>query len=114
MDNSNKLAIVWSSRDRDVAEKVAFMYAGGAVKQGWFDEVVLIVWGPSSKTLAEDKELQNKVRELMKAGITVRACSVCAGEYGVTGELTNLGLDVLPMGGPLTEYLKDGWKMLTF
>ena len=114
MDNSNKIAIVWSSRDKDVAEKVAFMYAGGAVKQGWFDEVVLIVWGPSSKTLAEDKELQNKVRELMEAVITVLAVGAGARDYGATVELTNLGLDVLPMGGPLTEYLKDGWKMLTF
>lgn len=114
MDNSNKLAIVWSSRDRDVAEKVVFLYAQGAKQQGWFDDVVLIVWGPSSKTLAGDKELQNQLQDLMKAGITVRACSVCAGQYGVTEELTNLGLDVLPMGGPLTEYLKEGWKMLTF
>lgn len=114
MDNSNKLVIIWSSRDRDVAEKVTFMYAQGAKQQGWFDEVVLVVWGPSTKTLAEEEELQSKVRQLMKADITVRACSVCAKEYGVAEELTNLGLDVSPMGPEITRYLKEGWKMLTF
>ena len=56
-DNSNKLAVLWTSGDPDVAEKMGFMYTYNAKKQGWFDEVVLIVWGPSAKLLTENKML---------------------------------------------------------
>ncbi|MFO8001187.1 MAG: DsrE family protein [Marinilabilia sp.] len=114
MDNMDKLAVVWTSGDKEVAEKVVFLYTQGAKTQGWFDEVVLIVWGPSARMLAGDVSLQKKVVELMDAGVTVRACRVCTEQYGVTSELEVLGLDVLPMGGPLTDYLKEDWKVLTF
>ena len=53
-DNSNKLAVLWTSGDPDVAEKMGFMYTYNAKKQGWFDEVVLIIWGPSAKLLSEN------------------------------------------------------------
>ena len=31
------------------------MYTLNAKRQGWFDEVTLIVWGPSSKLLSEER-----------------------------------------------------------
>jgi hypothetical protein len=114
MSKSEKLAVIWSSRDKDVAEKVVLMYTQGAKMKGWFDEIVLVVWGPSTKLLADDSELQEKVKSLMKAGVKVQACSVCAGEYGVVAELENIGLEVIPMGEPLTAYLKEDWKVLSF
>ena len=55
MEDNNKLAVLWTSGDPEVAEKVCFMYTNNAKKQGWFDEVVLIVWGTSSKLLCEKK-----------------------------------------------------------
>jgi hypothetical protein len=59
MENTtSKLAVLWTSGDPDVAEKMAFMYTYNAKKQGWFDEVVLIVWGPSAKLLSEKKMLK--------------------------------------------------------
>ena len=54
-DNSNKLAVLWTSDDPNLAEKMAFMYTYNAKKQGWFDEVTLIIWGPSAKLLSENK-----------------------------------------------------------
>ena len=38
----------------------------------------------------------------------------CADSYGVSDELRKMGIDVKPMGKPLTEMLKQGWKVLTF
>lgn len=113
-DNSNKVAIIWSSQDPEVAKKVCFMYALNAKKQGWFDEVVLIVWGPSAKLLAEDEELQAEVQKMMEAGVVVEACIACAKLYGADQVLTDLEIDVRPMGIPLTTYLKEGWHTLNF
>ena len=112
-DNSNKLAVLWTSGDPDVAEKMGFMYTYNAKKQGWFDEVVLIVWGPSAKLLSENKMLQDYVKKMQEAGVKVEACTACAKMYGVNQQLEDMGIDVKGMGVPLTQYLKEGWKTLS-
>ena len=81
---------------------------------GWFDEVVLIVWGPSAKLLAENEDLQAEVKKMIEAGVTVEACISCANMYNVAADLKELDIDVRPMGVPLTNYLKEGWRTLTF
>jgi hypothetical protein len=113
-DNSNKLAVLWTSGDPEVAEKVCFMYTLNAKKQGWFDEVVLIVWGPSAKLLTENKMLQDYVKRMQEAGVRIEACIACARMYGVDETLKSYGIDVKGMGVPLTGYLKSGWRVLTF
>jgi len=110
----DKLAVVWTSGDADVAHKVCFMYTHNAKKKNWFGEVVLIVWGPSSRLLAADKQLQAKVKEMIESGVVVQACVVCADMYGVSDKLREMGIEVKGMGKPLTEILKTDWKVLTF
>lgn len=110
----DKLAVLWVSGDRDVAEKSCLMYTHAAKRNGWFDEVVLIVWGPSSRLLAEDEELQEKVKAMQKDGVILEACIACSNMLGVTEELKALGIDVKGMGLPLTNYLKTGYHVLTY
>jgi len=109
-----KLAVLWVSGDRDVAEKSCLMYTHAAKRNGWFDEVVLIVWGSSSRLLAEDEKLQEKVKAMIKDGVILEACISCSNMLGVTEELKALGIDVKGMGVPLTNYLKSGYHVLTY
>ncbi len=111
---SGKLAVLWTSADPDVAHNVAFMYTHTAKKVGWFDEVTLIVWGPSQRLLIGDKSLQTKIKAMQKDGVIVEACIACAMNYDLVEELKALGIPVRGMGMPLTDYLKTGWKVLTF
>ena len=108
------LAVLWTSVDSEVAHNVAFMYAHNAKRVGWFDEVTLIVWGPSQRNLVGDKKLQEKIKAMQKDGVVVEACIACAMNYGIVEELKALGISVRGMGVPLTNYLKNGWKVLTF
>lgn len=110
----SRLAVLWTSGDPEVATRVAFMYTLNAKNQGWFDEVTLIVWGPSAKLLAENAELQEAVAEMAAAGVDVVACRACADSYGVAESLEDMGIEVKYMGQPLTEMLKGDWKVLTF
>jgi hypothetical protein len=110
----SRLAVLWTSADPGVAHNVCFMYTGAAKRGKWFDEVQLIVWGPSAKLLAEDKKVQAAMKRLQNSGVQVRACIACAKNYGVVEELRALGIEVRGMGGPLTEILKSDWKVLTF
>jgi hypothetical protein len=112
--DKTRLAVIWSSSDPEVAHRVCFMYTHNARKLGWFDEVTLIVWGPSSKLLSEDASLQEEVKAMAADGVTLVACLACADSYGVTDKLRALGIDVKYMGVPLTEMLQSDWKVLTF
>ncbi len=109
-----KLAVVWTSGDRDVALKMVFMYTYNAKKNGWWNEINLIVWGPSSKLLSEDEELQSYIRKMQEEGISIFACKACADMYGVSPKLKELGIDVKFMGEPLTEYLQKDYKVISF
>jgi len=111
----DELVVLWTSGDREVALKMAFMYATNSKKRGWWKEVTLVVWGPSSKLLTEDRELQSRVAAMKELGVKVRACKACADEYGIAPQLEKLGATVEYMGQPLTEFLKnDGCRVLTF
>jgi len=111
---SSKLAVVWTSGDRDVALKMVFMYAFNSQRFGWWDEVTLIVWGPSAKLLSEDKELQDYILEKKDAGVILKACKACADMYEVSDKLTELGVDVKYMGGELTDFIKGDAHVITF
>lgn len=111
---SDTLVVLWSSGDPEVAEKACLMYTGAAKRNGWFKEVILIVWGPSEKLLAENSKLKDKIATMKKDGVIVEACVACSNMYGVTNDLKVCAVDVKGMGIPLTRYLKRGYKIISF
>ena len=110
----NRLAVVWTSGDRDVALKMVFMYVYNGARRGWWDEIQLIVWGPSSELLSVDVELQEQLAMMQEAGVEVVACRACAEMYDVDEKLEELGVEVKYMGVPLTEMLQGDWEVVTF
>ena len=104
----DELVILWTSGDREVALKMAFMYAFNSrrFKWGW-KNVTLVVWGPSAKLLVGDRELQEYVAKMKEAGVRLSACKKCSDLYGVSNDLRQLGIDVKYMGRPLTDYLRN-------
>jgi len=113
-EKRDRLIVVWSSGDREVALKMVFMYTYNAKARGWWKDIIFIVWGPSAKLLAEDGELQAYLKKMLDEGIIAEACKSCSDMYGVSGTLEKLGINVKYMGVPLTEYLKEDCKVITF
>lgn len=111
---SDKLIVLWTSGDPYVAERVALMYTHAAKTNNWFNEVTLIIWGPSAKLTAENMKIQEKLKAMQKDGVIIEACIVCAASYGIDEDLKKLEFDVKGMGKPLTDYLKSDAKVLTF
>ncbi|MDP0489504.1 MAG: DsrE family protein [Verrucomicrobiota bacterium JB023] len=101
------LVVVWSSGDPDVAHRVALMYAHAAKTANWFENVRLIIWGPSQRVLVGDKDLKAKIAKMREDGVIVEACIACANSFGIAEELRELDLPVKGMGKPLSDYLKD-------
>lgn len=98
--NSGKLVIVWTSDDPYTAERMVLMYGHAAKTAGWFEEVTIIIWGPSAKMVAENIKIQEKLKAMQNEGIEIRACIVCANMYIVTEELKAFGFDLQGMGKP--------------
>jgi hypothetical protein len=89
------------------------MYISTSKQLRMWDDIMLVVWGPSAKLLAEDKELQVHIKNMIHAGVVVKACKLCADHYGVSYKLEELGIIVKYMK-ELTDYIKEGRNLLTF
>lgn len=108
-----QLVVVWTSGDKEVAMNMILMYTYNAKKRDWWEDVTLLVWGPSQKILTEDKELQDYVKKIQDAGVKVLACKACADNYSVADKLSELGIEVKYTGKDLTEFIKNR-KVVTF
>jgi len=114
IENKEKLVVIWTSDDRDVALKMVFMYVLNSKLNKWWDDITMIIWGPSANLLSLDYELQEYLMKIKEQGVMLEACINCTDMYDVTKKLTSLGIDVKLMGLPLTQYIKEGRNIITF
>jgi hypothetical protein len=106
--------MILSTADKVVHEELSFPYAFNSKKQGWMDQVRVILWGPTERIAAEDKEFQELIKAWQVTGVEVYACKACSDNFGVSEVLEELGIDVRYVGNFVTEMLKEGWYQLTF
>ena len=110
----SKLHILWTTGEKEVAIKVVFPYLFNGKANGWWDELNLIIWGPSTLLVAEDQDIQEAIREILDSGISVEACRACTDSYGITEAIEKRNIIVRFIGSPLTNYLKSDDKVITF
>ena len=108
-----KLNILWTTDNKDTVFNMLSMYATNSVKNKWWDEVNVIIWGASAKLIGNDTQVQTEVKEMLARGVKVEACKACSDNLGVTEKLIRLGVNVRYMGNPMTQYLKSGDKLIT-
>jgi len=109
----DKLTILWTNDDPTTAELMVFMYARNAIKQNWWKEVDLIIWGATAKLVGENTDIQKAIKAVQESGVKVRACRACAQELGVSKVLESLDIEVEYMGLPLTQALKGDGEVLS-
>jgi hypothetical protein len=110
----HRVFIILSTADTVVHEELSFPYAMNSKKNGWMDEVRVILWGPTERLAVEDKNFQNLINMLIVAGVDVVACKACSDNFGVSEELEKIGVKVQYVGTLVTEMMKNGWYQLTF
>lgn len=109
---SEKLVVLWTSGDKEVAEKMVLMYTFNSKRFDWWKDITLVVWGPSQKVLVENKDIQDYVKKIMDQGTAVKACKGCSDMYEISDQLEKLGVEVKYMG-EITDYMKEGRHVLT-
>ena len=111
----NKLLIVWSSGEKEVAKKLVFLYGSVMLERKYWDEATIMIWGPSAQLLAADTELQEQMKVVRDSGVAFNVCVVCSDDYGVSEKMKELGVDLIHTGEMLTEALQsDDVKVITF
>ncbi|MEI7662381.1 MAG: DsrE family protein [Bacteroidota bacterium] len=109
-----KLHVLWTTGEKEVAMKVIFPYLVNAKANGWWDEINLIIWGPSAILMANDPDIHRQLTDVLDSDITVEACQACTDAYCVTEKLLGMGISIRYMGAPFTEYLVSDAKVVTF
>jgi len=114
--DSEKLVVYWTSRDPDVARELVFPYVLNSILRKWWEDVTLVIWGPSQKALCdeENEHLRDFLKPIHEAGVKLEACKACSDNYGLSDQLSEMGVEVKYMGKLTTQYLKAGKKILTF
>ena len=112
---SNKLLIVWSSGEREVASKLILLYGSVMLERKYWDSATIMIWGPSAKLLVEDTKLQKQFEVVKKSGVVFNACIVCSDDYGISDELQAMGIELIHTGEMLTQALQsEDTKVISF
>lgn len=109
----DKLNILWTTDNKDTVFNMLSMYAINSKSKGWWKQVNIILWGASVKLAGHDTQVQTEILEMLNKGITIEACKDCCENFEVTDTITKLGVSVKYMGLPLTDYIKQGEKIIT-
>lgn len=107
------LYILWTNADPLTAEKMVFMYAKNSMLYEQWEKLTIIVWGATTKLVAEDAQIQEQVRYLQSLGVHFTACVTCAKELGVEDKIAALDIDLVKWLKPLTALLKGRKHLLT-
>lgn len=110
----NELMVVWTTDNRETIMNMILLYTHNAKLKGWFDEVTLLVWGASQQILSEDKEIREKVQEMVDAGVKVVACKKCAENMYIEKHMQECGVEVFYTGELLSDWAKAGKPLMTF
>ncbi len=111
--NPDRLNILWTNADETTAELMVFMYAVNSLKGELWKDVRIIIWGATAKLVAENINIQKHIAEAMSEGVQFSACLSCAEKLGVKDIISNLGIELILWGRPLTDIIKSEEKLLT-
>ena len=105
--------ILWTTSDKDTITNMIAMYTCNSLKNSWWEEVNVVIWGGATKLISEDESVHQLITKMVLAGVTVEACKACSDIYNVSEKLQDLGVDVKYMGTGLTDYIKSDDPLIT-
>ena len=85
------------------------IYGTNARKLGWVDDVQFVVFGESERLMLEHPEtfeiLQNN---------DAAYCKFVADDMGITSSLTEKGANIIYVGDYISNFIKEGYQVITF
>ncbi|MCE5259898.1 MAG: DsrE family protein [Chloroflexi bacterium] len=108
-----RLLLLWTTDNKETAANMVLMYTTNSCLHGWWDEVVLLLWGAAQRLAAEDADIQALLAAAKNAGVRPIACLACARNMGTLEALQAMGVEVFYTGQFLSDWLKSGDQVLS-
>lgn len=105
--------ILWTTDNKETAMNMVCLYAHNAKLKGWMKEVTILVWGASQELINKDREIQQKVKQMIEDGVKVVACLKCAENLEIVDGLTSCNIDVFYTGEFLSQWIQSGETIIT-
>lgn len=96
--DGNKLLVIWTSAEREVALNMVLMYVYNAKYNDWWQHITLLIWGPAQQLLLTATEVREKIVQISNTNVRLIACRACAENYEIVQELSALGIEVFGTG----------------
>jgi hypothetical protein len=107
------LNVLWTNADPITSEHMVMLYTENAIRHNWWDKVTIIIWGATSKLVAENSDIQRLIKQGQEVGVEYVGCLYCAQQLKVDEKLRELGVDLKYMGVELTEIIKGKNHLIT-
>ena len=105
----SKVLIWLASGEREKLEP-GILWGINAKKNGWVDEVRFVVFGESEKLLLKDQGLFEMINEVQPPTF----CVHLAESEGIDQGLIEMGANLIDVGEPIAEAIKEGFQVMTF
>ena len=112
-EEQNTARILWTTDNKDTAINMICLYAHNAKLKSWIPNVQILIWGASQTLISQDKELQEKIKAMIKDGVEVIACKKCAQDLGVEDTLVACDMQVYYTGELLSSWVKEGSSIIS-
>ncbi len=105
---SDKVLIILSTSDAGKAQTGA-IYALNALRNGWMDEVKIILFGPAQDLLLENEKFRELILEYQEIEESVVACKFISNRDKKGEALDKIGIRVEYVGEMISNYIKEGY-----
>jgi hypothetical protein len=102
--------LIWLASGERAKLEPGILWGVNATKNGWVDEVRIVVFGESQKLLLEDHELFQMMNEVKSPMF----CKYLAESVGIEKDLQAKGANLIDVGEPIAEAIKEGFQVITF
>lgn len=109
----NHAKILWTTDNKETAINMICLYAHNAKKQGWIENVTILIWGASQTLVSQDKDIQEKIKAMIDDGVEVIACKKCAENVGVVEDLEDCGINIFYTGQLLSAWIMSKDTVIT-
>lgn len=102
--------LIWLTSGERAKLEPGILWGVNAIKYGWVDEVRFVVFGESEKLFLEDQTLFEMINEVESPMF----CKYLAESVGIEKDLQEKGANLIDVGEPIAEAIKEGFQVITF
>ncbi len=108
-----KVLVIISTENKENALG-ALMFVQNSIKNKRFEDLKLILFGPSEKLASTDQALQSIIADIVSMNGSPVACKAISDMHNIGKELTSLGFKLEYVGDPIGQFINDGYLPMVF